>query len=167
MPIPIVIAGIALFGGGAAVGYFSRNNEVERYKKIIKNLQDEVRSLHSVIHDQQEQLNIIKKKYEAVHKLNLIKKYKYEQQIKSILLESYVNKERYHLFLKQHSGNELESNEKDFVFLISKNDRNIEDTEKILLYIDKKYKKEINSQIYPDKALKKDMETISQISLEG
>lgn len=167
MPIPLVIAGIALFGGGAAVGYLSRNNEVERYKKIIRDLQSEIRSLHTVIHEQQDQLNILKKKYETVHKLNLIKKYQYEQQIKSILLGSYVNKERYHLFLKQHSGNELENDEKEFVILVSKDNRDIEDTEKILLYIDKKYGKDINAQIYPDKDLNKDMETISNISLEG
>lgn len=169
MPVPLLFWGLGalLFGGGAAAGYMSRNDEVARYRQAVQALQDEVRRLHGVIREQQEQIAVLKKKYQAVHMLNFIRKQVYDQQMKSILMESYLQKEILHLYNRQLRGEPLSAQEAEFLTIMQSPDRDAAALDRALVYIDRKYGAKIRERMLPVEEMRKEMEFAENLSVEG
>lgn len=168
MPFPIAALGaVAIFTGGVAAGYLSRNEEVARYRQAVQALQAEVRRLHGVIREQQEQIAVLKKKYQAVHMLNFIRKQVYDQQMKAILMESYLQKEILHLYNRQLRQEALSEQETEFLAIMQAADKDQGALDRALLYIDRKYGDNIRARMLPVDEMRKEMESAENLSLEG
>ena len=169
MPIPLLFWGISalVFGGGAAAGYLSRNGEVARYRQAVQALQAEVRRLHGVIREQQEQIAVLKKKYQAAHMLNFIRKQVYDQQMKSILMESYLQKEILHLYNRHLRQEALSGEETEFLTIMQSQDSDPGALDKALLYIDRKYGAQIRERMLPVDEMKREMEFAEKLSVDG
>lgn len=164
MPIPILIGlGIgasALIGG--AIGYASRNSEVERLKGVIRTLKAENLRLQALIKEQQEQIDVLKEKYKATHKLNFLNKQKYARQLQEAYIESYMRKEQLEVIYKKAAGS-LTSSESRFFDLIMKEQRDEEESLEILNYVNEKYGKEIEARVYPGKSLNNALENLNNV----
>lgn len=164
MPIPLLIGlGMAASAAvGGAIGYASRNSEVARLKAVIRTLQAENQRLRSLIKEQQEQIQVLVKKYESVHKLNFINKQKYARQLNEAYIESYMRKEQLEVVYKKAAG-ELSAAEERFFDIVMKDSRTEEESLEIMEYITTKYGTEIQGQIYPEKALNNAVNNINQL----
>lgn len=168
MPFPFAVLGaVAVFTGGVAAGYLSRNEEVARYRQTVQALQAEVRRLHGVIREQQEQIAVLKKKYQAVHMLNFVRKQVYDQQMKAILMESYLQKEILHLYNRQLRQEALSEQESEFLTIMQSAEKDQGALDKALLYIDRKYGDKIRERMLPVDEMRKEMESAENLSLEG
>lgn len=164
MPLPLLIGlgmgASALIGG--AIGYASRNSEVERLKGVIRALKAENQRLHAIIKEQQEQIEVLKEKYKAVHMLNFLNKQKYAKQLNEAYIESYMRKEQLEVVYKKAAGS-LTSAESRFFDLIMKGERNEEESLEILNYVTEKYGREIDARVYPEKSLNNALENINNV----
>lgn len=149
MPIPLLAAGLIAGGAGAIGAYFgwkSRDEEVNALKGQISELQNQVRRLQDVIEEQQQQITILKKKYEAAHILAFIQRKNYADEMKKSVILILFEKEKSRILVKACSdANSLSLEEKEFLTISNKTSRNDEDREFCLNYIYKKYKNEINN----------------------
>lgn len=168
MPLPLlawigISATTALIG--ATIGYSSRNSEVDRLKVVIRTLQSENQRLRAVIKEQQEQIQILWKKYESVHKLNFLNKHKYARQLNEAYIESYMRKEQLEVVCKKAAG-ELSAKEERFFELVMQTKRNEEEVLEIMGYITDKYGDEINKRNYPEMALNIAVDNINRLSVD-
>lgn len=165
MPLPILIGmGLSALVGGA-IGYASRNSEVARLKGVIRTLQTENARLRAIIKEQQEQINTLKEKYKAVHKLNFINKQKFARQLNEAYIESYMRKEQLEVVYKKAAG-ALSAAEERFFDLVMKDLRTEEEGLEIMEYINAKYGSEIQERIYPERDLNNAINNINQLSVE-
>lgn len=168
MPFPfVVLSAVAVFTGGVAAGYLSRNEEVARYRQAVQALQAEVRRLHGVIREQQEQIAVLKQKYQAAHMLNFIRKQVYDQQMKAILMESYLQKEILSLYNRQLRQEALSEQENAFLAIMQAAESDTGALDRALLYIDRKYGDRIRERMLPGEDMKKEMEFAENLSIEG
>lgn len=169
MPAPLLFwgLGVLLFGTGVTAGYASRNAEVERYRQKVRELQDEVRRLHATIEKQQEQIATLKKKYQAVHMLNFLQKQRYDQQMKTILMESYLQKELLSLSNKKIRQEAFSDEEAGFITIMESSEKDPASLDQALQYIEKKYGDRIRERQLPGREMKIEMEFTENLSLDG
>ena len=165
MPIPFLLWGLGAAGAaalGGVLGYASRNSEVERLKGVIRALQAENRRLQAIIREQQEQIETLKEKYKAAHKLNFINKQRYARQLNEALVESYIRKEQLEVIFKKASG-ALTDAENRFFELTMQESRDEKESMELLDYINKKYGREIRARVYPEKSLNNAVDNINNL----
>ena len=151
MPIPIFIPiGLAAIGGGI-IGALARQPEVNRLKKQVRLLQNEVDRLHGIISGQMREISELYIRYKALKGLRFSERAAQKKNIKGHLLHLYSYKEYIELLCFQAKGNELNNSQKGFFnayeLMLDGNDIPMENYLSIKNYISEKYAYEIKNQI--------------------
>jgi TolA-binding protein len=151
MPIPLLIPIIIAAGGGGIVGALSRQPEINRLKKQVKILQQEIDRLQNIIAEQNRQIKELTIRYKAIKGWQFSEKAAQSANIKGYYLHLYSYKEYVELLCYQAKGNELQAREQAFFnayeMLLAGNEIPNEYLFSIRTYIHGKYNYEIVHQI--------------------
>jgi len=154
MPVPLIIPIILAASGGGIIGALSRQPEINRLKKQVKLLQEEIDRLHNVIMEQNRQIQELTIRYKSLKGWQFSEKAAQRANIKGYYLHLYCYKEYVELLCYQVKGNELNSSQQNFfnAYEISLNGNDVPTSNLISMrdYIHSKYNYEITNQISYD-----------------
>ncbi|MDI9519797.1 MAG: hypothetical protein QM308_01365 [Bacillota bacterium] len=142
-----ILVGTLIASGGAVVGALSRQPEINRLKRLVKQLQAEIQKLQALIDEQNNQINELFVRYKALKVYQIFSKISERKNIQKALVFQYGAKNYLDLLLKQVRNESVDKTDLTFFRAFEKvmNGETIskEDQKTIQVYILTKHKKEI------------------------
>ena len=116
MPIPLLIWGaLALASGGSfTAGALCRQPEIQRLKKQVKVLQQEIGRLERIIDEQKRQITELNIRYKQLKAYQFVERAKQAGRARGALIHQYAYKEWLELLCAQTKGRQMPEDETEF-----------------------------------------------------
>lgn len=154
MAIPLLAAGL-MAAGGLVGGALLRQPEINRLKKQVMLLQNEIARLQVIIEEQQRQITELKLRYDTIIFLRIFEKQRVAADIKGQILYLCSFKEYLSLSMQRSKGQDIPKLQHKFLrvyeMLTTGNDSQLEDSDFDFMvdYIEDKYSGAIESMNVP------------------
>lgn len=113
MPIPLLIVG-GIAAGSFVVGALFRQPEINRLKKQVRILQQEIKRLQRIIEEQNRQICELQTRYKALKGYQFVERAKLAGRTRGALIHQYAYKEWLELTCGQASGESMSEDETEF-----------------------------------------------------
>lgn len=151
---------LAVGAGAFIMGALFRQPEINRLKRQVKKLQDEIERLTQIIETQSQQIRALKRDYKSLRAYQYLEKERIRSKTRGALIHQYAYKEYISLCCRLAAKESISESERLFFNTYENLLHGIETEEKAIEvlknYIATKYKKEINSfiEVKADEVLK-------------
>jgi len=160
MPLPLFLLPALKIGGAALAGFVTgalfRQREINRLKKQVAILQNEIKRLQALIWEQNRQIKELRIRYNVMKGYHFVNKIKYEGSIKGYIIQAYAFQEYVRISCDKINKDDVSADDGKFFVIYDKilSDGKAEKSSYAFIktYLLKKYELEISQMIPPSGA---------------